>query len=185
MGVEVEKKYRLTGEQRVRLPGLLRSAGARLEGEEFETNTLYAGNDLDTTRAVLRLRRTERRAVLTYKERGTVSESGVKRHREDETEVADGDALHDILDALGYRPSLIYEKRRATWRRGDAEIVIDELPFGSFMEIEAAEKTIGELEILFDLKDGEGVAETYPDLAARFGRTRDGVIEARFPAPVS
>lgn len=180
MGVEVEKKYRLTDEQRARLPEALRAAGARLEGEEFETNTLYAGNDLDTTRAVLRLRRTDKRAVLTYKERGDVSASGVKRHREDETEVADADALHDILDALGYRPSLIYEKRRTTWHKGDAEIVIDELPFGSFMEIEAQEEVISELEEFLNLVEAESVAETYPDLVGRLGRRSGDVIESRF-----
>lgn len=101
MGIEVEKKYRLTVEQRDAVLERLRATGAGFAGEEFETNTLYAGNNLDTTRAVLRLRRTNTRAVLTYKERGAVDASGIKRHREDETVVANADALASILDALG------------------------------------------------------------------------------------
>ena len=54
-------------------------------------------------------------------------------------------ALEFILEALGYYPALVYEKRRETWRLGETEIVVDELPFGLFMEIEGAEKSIKEL----------------------------------------
>lgn len=179
MGVEIEKKYRLTSEQSARFPELLRSIGARLEGEEFEVNTLYAGNNLNTETCVLRLRRTERRGVLTYKERGA-SASDIKARREEETEVTDADATHEILVALGYRPSLVYEKRRATWHAGDVEIVLDELPFGLFAEIEGAEASIRRLESSLGIAGAEGVAETYPDLAARYGTTRDGITEARF-----
>ena len=55
-----------------------------------------------------------------------------------------------ILDALGFTRLLVYEKRRHTWPLGPTEVVIDELPFGLFMEIEgeedeitAAEQTLG------------------------------------------
>lgn len=180
MGIEVEKKYRLTVEQRTNVVERLREGGAEFVGEEFETNTLYSGNALDTTRAVLRLRRTNTRSVLTYKERGEVDASGIKRHREDETEVADADALASIFDALGYRPSLVYEKRRATWHAQGAEIVIDELPFGVFAEIEGTEDAIRELESSLGIASAAGVAETYPDLVAQFGTIRDGIMEARF-----
>lgn len=180
MGVEVEKKYRLTAEQQANVVERLRATGAEFVGEEFETNTLYAGNTLDTTRAVLRLRRTNTRSVLTYKERGAVDASGVKRHREDETEVADSDALASIFDALGYRPSLIYEKRRATWNLCGVEVVIDELPFGLYAEIEGDEADIRAVETKLGIQDAAHEDATYPDLAARYGRRRDEVIEARF-----
>src|SRR5215213_11026642 len=111
MGIEVEKKYRLTGESRASLIERLRESGATPEGEEFEENTLYAGGRLDVSRQVLRLRRTGARSVLTFKERGD-STAALKRYREDETSVGDAAAIADILDALGYRPSLVYEKRR-------------------------------------------------------------------------
>ena len=47
-----------------------------------------------------------------------------------------------ILRRLGYVVALIYEKYRATYMLGDAEIVLDELPYGNFTEIEADEPTI-------------------------------------------
>jgi adenylate cyclase class 2 len=179
MAIEIEKKYRLTGEGRASLIERLREGGAIFEGEEFEENTLYAGGQLDVSRQVLRLRRVGGRAVLTYKERGD-SASSVKRYREDETRVDDAAALADILDALGFTPSLVYEKRRATWQLKGAEIVVDELPFGLFLEIEGEESVITEVEKLLGLTEADAEMDTYPHLARRHGRKRGDVIEARF-----
>ena len=179
MAIEVEKKYRLTREGRESLVDRLRESGATFEGEEFEENTLYAGGQLDVSRQVLRLRRVGGRAVLTYKERGD-SASSVKRYREDETTVDDAAALADILDALGFTPSLVYEKRRATWQLKGAEIVVDELPFGLFLEIEGEETVITEVEELLGLTEADAEMDTYPHMARRYGRQRGDVIESRF-----
>ncbi len=137
MGTEIEKKYRVTAEAAAELRVRLAAVGADAHGAEFEVNTIYGGPGLEPGVHVLRVRRVGGRAILTYKER-RASASAVKHQREDETEVADADALAAILDALGYKPALVYEKRRATWQLGAAEVVIDELPFGWFVEIERA-----------------------------------------------
>jgi adenylate cyclase, class 2 len=179
MGIEIEKKYRLMGEQRERLIVRLSESGATFEGEEFEENTLYAGAGLDLSKQVLRLRRVGSRAVLTYKERHA-SESAIKRHREDETGVEDAQALDSILDALGYKPSLVYEKRRATWQWKETEIVIDDLPFGMYVEIEGEENNITEVERLLHLTEAEAEMATYPELARLYGQRRGDLIEARF-----
>ena len=179
MGIEVEKKYRLTGETRASLVERLREGGATPEGEEFEENTLYTGGQLDASRQVLRLRRTGARAVLTFKERGD-STAALKRYREDETSVGDAAAMADILDALGYRPAVVYEKRRATWQWRGAEIVVDELPFGLFVEIEGEESVIAEVEGLLGLSEDEAEMDTYPHLTRRYGKKKGDLIEARF-----
>ncbi len=179
MSIEVEKKYRLTREARASLVGRLSESGATFEGEEFEENTLYAGGQLDASWQVLRLRRAGSRAVLTFKERGA-SISAVKRYREDETSVGDAAALADILGALGYTPSLVYEKRRATWQLRGAEVVVDELPFGLFVEIEGEEHVIAEVEELLGLTEAEAEMDTYPHLAQRYGSRKGDLIEARF-----
>ncbi|HEV2914657.1 MAG TPA: class IV adenylate cyclase [Pyrinomonadaceae bacterium] len=181
MGIEIEKKYRLTREQYARLLGRLELVKATPVGRELEENTLYAGGALDQSTEVLRLRRVGGRAILTYKRR-FASASAIKRHREDETEVKDARALDMILEALGYRPALVYEKRRATWQVAGAEVVLDELPFGLFLEIEGDEQSIREAERLLELADVEAEMETYPALARRYGEQRqpEGLIEARF-----
>ena len=183
MGIEIEKKYRLTREQNETVARRLRASGAVHVGDEFEENTLYAGDNLDSSRQVLRLRRVEGKAILTYKER-FVSESSIKRHREDETGVEDAQALAEILDALGLKPSLVYEKRRATWHLKDTEVVIDELPFGLFMEIEGEEDLITEVEALLGLAEAQAEMATYPELVRQHGEKRGDVIESRFQPAV-
>lgn len=179
MGTEIEKKYRLTAAQRETLSRRLREVGAVLQGKEFEENTLYAGGNLDPRRQVLRLRRAGDKVLLTYKERYE-SASAIKHQREDETRVEDAAALESILDALGYHPFLVYEKRRATWHVRQAEVVLDELPFGLFVEIEGEEKDITEVESLLNLADAEAEMATYPELTERHGERRGEMIEARF-----
>jgi adenylate cyclase class 2 len=186
MATEIEKKYRLTLAEREDLSHRLRQVGATLQGKDFEENTLYAGAGLDPRRQVLRLRRVGDEAIFTYKERDESdkerdeSRSAIKHHREDETRVENPSALVAILEALGYQASLVYEKRRATWHVGQTEVVLDELPFGLFVEIEGEEKDIEEVERLLNLSSAEAEMSTYPELAERHGERRNGMIEARF-----
>ncbi len=179
MATEIEKKYRMTEAQLVALRARLTTVGAAARGVEFEENTLYAGGGLEPGRSVLRLRRVGGRAVLTYKER-FLSDAAIKRQREDESEVADADAVAAILDALGYKPALVYEKRRETWEFAGAEVVLDELPFGWFVEIEGPEAAINEAERQLELRTAAVEYATYPDLTNRFGIMRGTVVEARF-----
>ena len=183
MGIEIEKKLRLTSEQWRRVRERLVEIGAARRGEEFEENTLYAGGTLDPQVSVLRLRRTTGGAVLTYKEAPalTPSVSSIKRRREDETRVEDAEALAAILAALGFTPTLVYEKRRETWEVAGTEVVVDELPFGLFLEIEGEESAILEVERLLDISGAEVETATYPELTSRLGSKRGGTTEARFP----
>lgn len=180
MPIEIEKKYKLPRELVEPLRLRLKETGAEtVRGEEFEENTIYTGPGLDPRSRVLRLRRVNGRALFTFKERDP-SPSAIKRQREEETEVSDADALAAILEALGYRPALVYEKRRATWMLNGAEVVMDELPFGLFLEIEGEEPAILEAEKLLGLQDAEAEHAPYPELTLRHGTERDGVVEARF-----
>jgi adenylate cyclase class 2 len=180
MAIEIEKKYRLTPERLEPLRRRLEEVGASGQGSaEFEENVIYTGPGLDPARRVLRLRRKGGRAVFTFKERD-LSKSAIKRQREEETEVSDADALASILEALGYRPVLVYEKRRETWRMAGTEVVIDELPFGLFVEIEGEEASIIEVEKLLGLDAAEAEHSPYPELTLRHGTKRGEVFESRF-----
>ena len=183
MAIEVEKKYRLNSEQVEPLRRRLKEVGAEGRGSaEFEENVIYTGPGLDPARRVLRLRRKGDRAVFTFKERD-LSGSPIKRQREEETEVSDAAAMASILEALGYRPVLVYEKRRETWLVADAEVVLDELPFGLFVEIEGEEARILEVEKLLGLDGVEAEHAPYPQLTLRHGTRRGDVCEARFKDP--
>jgi adenylate cyclase class 2 len=177
--IEIEKKYRLTIDQRDEVLQRLKGAGAEDRGVKFEENTIYGGGSLDRGRSVLRLRRVGEKALLTYKERYR-NESAVKRQREEETAVDDPTAMVAILDALGFKPVLVYEKRRETWLMGETEVVIDELPFGLFMEIEGDEDAIDAAEKKLAIVDLPAEDATYPQLTEEHGQRSGDVIEARF-----
>lgn len=179
MATEIEKKYRLTPEQRSALIRQLRDVGAQDEGEELEENTLYEGGPIDFNRNVLRLRRIGETAVLTYKERLSV-DSNAKHQREEETKIDNADAMRSILEAIGFIARLVYEKRRQTWLLGETEIVIDELPFGLFMEIEAAEEDILAVERELGIENLQTESSTYPQLTRKLGKRIGEMIEARF-----
>jgi predicted adenylyl cyclase CyaB len=180
MPVEIEKKYRISKQQREHIVRRLRALKAKPAREEFEENTLYRGGVIDWGRRVLRLRRVGSRAILTFKERAPTN-SAIKHQDEEETEISNPEALDSILDSLGFLPALVYEKRRTRWELGPAEIVLDELPFGLFMEIEASESEILRLEAELGATKYRAELATYPRLTAKFGKKRGEIIESRFP----
>ena len=179
MPIEIEKKYRLTKQQAKALADRLDEIGAERSGSALEVNALYSNPALDLEGAILRLRRIGNRAILTFKQRFS-SPSSIKRQLEEETEVEDGDVMARILERLGFKPSLIYEKRRETWKHHSTEIAIDELPFGWFMEIEGEELDIVDVERAIGIDESSAEEATYPALTRKFGRMVDDRIEARF-----
>ncbi|MEP6849923.1 MAG: class IV adenylate cyclase [Acidobacteriota bacterium] len=180
MSVEIEKKYRLGDVDVGRVEEALASVAAVFAGEEFEENTIYGGGVLDEDRAVLRIRKVGDRAILTYK-KPIDGDSEIKHRVEYESEFSDIPALREIVGNLGFTPRLVYEKRRKTWRFNKAEIVVDELPFGRFMEIEGTIVEIENAESELKIGDLEVVHQTYPAIASALGVERNGVIESRFP----
>lgn len=179
MPIEIEKKYRLTKKQRQSIEKRLRELGIKPKPLEFEENTLYRGGRLDFGGCALRIRRVGERAILTFKQR-ILTGSAIKHQREEESAIGDAEAVDSILRALGFQPALVYEKRRTRWKMGKAEVVIDELPFGLFMEIEASEKEIRRVERLIGAEALRAVMETYPTLTASLGKKRKGIVAALF-----
>ena len=176
--IEIEKKYRLTAQQRDDVLVRLREVGAEFRGDEFEENMIYGGGGLKRESSVLRLRRVGDRASLTYKERLPES-AAIKQYIEHETAVGDADAMDAILKTLGFTPALVYEKRRQTWVYRDTEIVIDELSFGLFMEIEGEEAQIYVVEQALGIEDLPAEHANYPQLTNELGRRVGDMIEAR------
>jgi adenylate cyclase class 2 len=176
---EIEKKYRLTSRQREVVLRRLAEHGAILEKTEFEENTIYTGGALEPGTSALRLRRIGKQSTLTYKQRFHTT-SAIKHQREYEVEVSDAETVDEILQALGFSPALVYEKRRASWKFQAAEIAVDELPFGLFMEIEASEDEIERVEQMLEINDLEVEQKTYPTLTREHGRRVGHIVEARF-----
>lgn len=179
MAVEIEKKYRLSPEQFEAAATDLISLGAEFLGSFNESNLIFSSKDLESRSAVARIRTTEHGSTLTYK-RWMFSASGLKRHIEHETGIEDPEAGEEILRELGLEIRIVYEKRRRAWKVRDTEVVLDELPFGLYMEIEGDPKAIAESEVLLGAEAFESEPETYPRLTEKLGSRVEDRIEARF-----
>src|SRR5438132_12734348 len=151
---EIEKKDRRIKKNRRALEKRMRELGCEPRPIEFEENTIYGGGRLNFGGCALRLRRVNgnERAYLTFKRR-LPGKSPIKHQEEHEVTVADPDGMDWILRSLEFSPGLVYEKRRTRWKVGKAKVVIDELPFGLFMEIEAPVREIKRVEKIIGARD--------------------------------
>ena len=179
MAIEIEKKFVLSNDQREQVLENLNKFGAKLVGENLEENTLYSGGILMEKRAVLRVRKIGEKTILTYKQR-IENDSDFKQQIEYETVVEKAEEMEKIIESLGFEKALVYEKRRQIWHFRAVEVLLDELPFGQYMEIEGSVTAIAEAEMLLDIENLTIENETYPHLTRRFGVQKEKLIEARF-----
>jgi adenylate cyclase class 2 len=115
----------------------LEELGTRLVHERtHEVNLRFdtPSGDLMRQYQVLRLRQ-DSRARLTYKGPAQTVE-GARARQEIEFTVSDFTSAQAFLEALGYQVVMMYEKYRTTYEKEGMEILLDEMPYGSFLEIE-------------------------------------------------
>jgi adenylate cyclase class 2 len=149
----------------------LERLGAQLTAPRvFERNIRYDNvqRTLTPRGVVVRLRQ-DTRTRLTYKDNGKARD-GIVTRTEIEVEVSDFDAMSAILMKLGYTPYMVYEKYRATYELDGAEIVLDEMPYGSFVEIEGEEKTVADIMKRLELDRAPRMDGSYADLFERVRR---------------
>lgn len=140
--IESEVKLRVTGPQAAR-EALARLGAAPARARHFEDNLLFddALGSLRRQGAVLRVRRTPGEAWLTFKGPLQV-EQGIKRREELELSVGEPEVLQALLERLGFRRLFRYQKYRESYRYGEVEIVIDETPIGTFIELEGPPEAV-------------------------------------------
>lgn len=146
----------------------LEAAGAALKAARvYERNVRYddAERSLTPKGIVVRLRE-DTRVRLTYKDEGKATDGIVSRF-EAEVEVSDFEAMETILGKMGYSPYLIYEKYRTTYELEGAEIVLDEMPYGNFVEIEGQAEVIKKLVGTLELWSAEQFEGSYSTLFER------------------
>jgi len=169
---ELEVKFYLN--EPVILEEKVKALGAALvQPRIFELNLRYDTKDgeLARTGQVLRLRK-DVQAVLTYKGPGRLRQD-VSVRQEIEFTTSDFVAASHFLEALGYQVAIIYEKYRTTYQIGPTEIVLDEMPFGNFAEIEGPDPaSIRALAIKLGLNWEARRTESYLALFKKLQETR-------------
>jgi adenylate cyclase, class 2 len=197
---EIEIKFRINDVATVmeRLAGL----GFRLiTTRTHEMNTLYdlPGGPLRRRGALLRVRKYGHKWTVTYKDRGRIKPGRHKTRREIETPVEDGQALVEIFEALGFKPSFAYEKFRSEWTGGprlpsgpksgpnsvvearEGHVVIDETPIGNFGEIEGSPQWIDEVARRLGISTAQYITASYAELFVQWKKkTGNKVTQMRF-----
>jgi adenylate cyclase class 2 len=179
---EIEIKFRVAD---------LRALGRRLRAAGFhlltprthELNTLYdlPGEVLRGRKELLRIRKYGSAWTLTHKSKGKVGRHSSRV--ELETSVGDGRKMDSILRALGYVPSFRYEKFRAEWTDGKAQVVADETPIGNFCEIEGAPRWIDATAKKLGVSKADFIIKNYAGLFLEWkARTKSGAEEMTFQA---
>jgi adenylate cyclase class 2 len=131
----------------------------------YEENLLFDTPDAQLRHqgCLLRLRR-DRRNLITYKEPPVHHDLDFKIMHEYEVEVSDFAQMQTILEKLGFTLALRLEKYRETFTYQKAEIVLDEVPFGTFMEIEGARDAIRDIVTALGLDFAARLVSSYAEI---------------------
>ena len=174
--VETEIKLRMANPEAAR--AAVARLGARVKTpRHFEDNVLIddAGGSLRAAGMVLRLRRLPEGGVLTCKGPSRL-EDGLRSREERETWVADPEAVLAILEKLGLRPAFRYQKYREAYDWRGQEIVVDETPIGTFLEIEGDAEGIHAAAAALGCGPADYVSDSYVGLFFAGGGKGDMVF---------
>jgi len=170
---EIEAKYYVQDLKKIEV--CLQDLGAHLiQPRVLETNIRFDLPDggLRSEGRVLRLRQdTETR--LTYKS-PSIRAQGVSNRTEIEFVVEDFEKAKLFLEALGYRKLLQYDKYRTTYTFTNSHIMLDELPYGNFAEIEGEDvAAIHAISMKLKLNINNSISASYSALFERLRQTLD------------
>ena len=174
--IETEIKLRVPSVEAAQKK-LARLGAKLLAPRHFEDNIVWddAHRSLSSTGKVLRLRRTPRGSILTYKGPRIV-EAGMKSRPELEAPVIEPDRFEAILGALGFKPIFRYQKYREAYLLGGAAVVIDDTPVGVFYEVEGDPDAIRSVATALGYSAGDFISDSYGALFAASGGRGDMVF---------
>ena len=168
---EVEVKFHIDRlqalEQRV-----LQAGGRLTSPRTLETNLRFdtPGGELRRGQRALRLRR-DSSVTLTYKGPGTLKD-GIRTRAEVEVQVRSMDDARAVLEGLGFLVVFEYEKYRTTYSLDRFEIMLDELPYGDFVELEGSFETLGPAAQQLGLRWEAAIPESYHALFEKLQAAR-------------
>ena len=163
-GQEIEAKFHVQNLRKIELR-LLELKAQLIQPRVHEVNLRFDRPDgeLRNSCRVLRLRQDDI-ARFTFKGPSVEKDGGILSRQEIEFEVGNFESAKQFLEAIGFQVVVFYEKFRTTYEFNNTHIMLDELPYGSFIEIE-----------------GEN-AETIHSIANMLGLNWDAMIKAGYHA---
>ncbi len=134
-GQETEVKFYVVDLAKIEAR-LVELGAALIQPRAHEINLRFDTPDqsLQKEGKVLRLRQDDS-AKMTFKS-GTTNRNGILSRKEIEFEVESFAAARQLIESLGYEVILFYEKYRRTYEFKGLQVMLDQLPYGDFVEIE-------------------------------------------------
>jgi len=171
MHIEIEAKIKV--DSLTKVARCLKKLGAEFLRGRLHTDTYFddARATLRKSDSALRIRRRligkKEQFAITFK--GPRQKGRFKQRREIQFEVADADSAEMLLVSLGYKKSLVFQKKRCLWRLDGCEVALDTLPLlGNFVEIEGpSENKIAAVQKTLGLADLPHIADSYAVLMQR------------------
>jgi adenylate cyclase class 2 len=171
MYIEIEAKLKVDSFKGVEKR--LKALGAEFLRGRVHTDTYFddGKGSLRKSDSALRLRHQligrREQVVITFK--GPKQRGRFKRREEIQFKVGDARLAEMFLAAIGYKKTLIFQKKRRVWRLDRCEVALDELPLlGKFVEIEGpGERKIAAVQKKLGLADLPHIPESYAVLMER------------------
>ncbi len=165
---EIEVKFYVRDLKKIETVLLVKKARL-IQARVFERNLRFDLPDgsLRAQGRALRLRQ-DTEARLTYK--GPSADlDGVRSRMELEFTIGDLETARKVLEALGYVQIAVYEKYRIEYELDNCLVMLDELPYGNFVEIEgegavAIRKVANDLGLNFEA----AIADSYLGIFENF-----------------
>jgi adenylate cyclase class 2 len=170
---ETEVKIPVKDRDASAVVSLLESSGLHVSVPRiFEANAVYdtADQKIRGAEMLLRLRQVGDKNIITWK--GPPVPGPYKSRPEIETRFDSFDALHRILQNLGYSVLFRYEKYRTEFSEpsGDGSVTFDETPIGNYLELEGEGPWIDKWSAKLGFKPDDYVLQSYSRLYLDFCR---------------
>jgi len=181
---EIEVKIRIENSEE--LISKLESLGWRKKRELFQrTYRTWHPDKLFARAGIFPRTRTtkedgEEKHTFTVKARFKDPERGLFEREEHEVSIEDAAEVAKMLKLLGFSYQRILEKKRQVWEKNGqkiTELLIDELPFGTYLEIEGNKESITEVLNELGLQNAEQLGMAYWDVYWHY--CKDNKIEGR------
>ena len=162
MTEQIEREIKLQYDS----PTMARQAVVSAGAEPLRTRRLQSDYLLDRqlkpigdSLCTLRVRLDGDYAYVTFK--GTPALGTTKEREELETIVGNGRTLLRLFERLGFRVWFRYQKYCEEFSRGDLIIAIDEVPIGTFVELEGSEEDILNTATRLERSSSDFVLDSY------------------------
>jgi predicted adenylyl cyclase CyaB len=166
---EIELKLKLTPQQKAQVLEKLSQLGAKSKPIKHQKDILFNCQHIDFKKLDQSLRL--RIETIGKKQKATLTFKGTPHHaldghkiRDEFTTPVDLQPTIKLLESIGFHRATIIKKTRTPFALGKLKIAIDELKFGTFLELEGSSEEIQKVRSQLGLTKSKPIKKGYGKL---------------------